>query len=81
MVARFVRDEEVVGSNPATPTQLCLRFRRSRAWDRRVGAHWLGRQASATAMFVRRIDCHGADRGCYHWFFSCCFIWASRGLY
>ena len=23
MVARFVRDEEAVGSNPATPTSIC----------------------------------------------------------
>ena len=26
MVARFVRDEEVVGSNPATPTATVLAF-------------------------------------------------------
>ena len=28
MVARFVRDEEVVGSNPATPTQVRVMIRK-----------------------------------------------------
>ena len=26
LVARFVRDEEAVGSNPATPTRCCIKF-------------------------------------------------------
>ena len=38
MVARFVRDEEVVGSNPATPTQVRGPFLAMRDGPRGVGA-------------------------------------------
>ena len=33
LVARFVRDEEAVGSNPATPTILRFRVRESYGWQ------------------------------------------------
>ncbi len=40
MVARFVRDEEAVGSNPATPTHLCrseaYRLAEPRSFERTV---------------------------------------------
>ncbi len=33
LVARFVRDEEAVGSNPATPTILRFRVRENHEWQ------------------------------------------------